>query len=262
VISRLIGRDGAVIHVRERGAGPAVMFGHSLGFDGDMWRAQVAALAPRYRTLAIDFRGHGRSVTEAPFDLDDLADDVAAVLDTLAIARVTYCGLSLGGMVGMRFALRYPERVAALALLNTSAEAEPPARRQVFEAYNERARGHADLEGAALMMTLMFSREFLIAQPQVTAPYREKLMRQDGGDGRYHAARAVLARSHILGELAAIQVPTLVIGSTGDTAVPAVHAQAIAEAIPNATLRILDGGHMSAVEQAGEGTKALVELLG
>jgi len=261
-IDHEISVDGASVFVRERGTGPAIVFGHSLGFDGDMWRAQVQALSDRFRTLAIDFRGHGRTTCAARFTLDDLADDVVHVLDMLGIERAVYCGLSLGGMVGMRLALRHPDRVTALALLNTSAEPEEPARRRMFEAYNESTRGRTpDAEGAALMMSLMFSREFVAAHAELAKLHHAKLLRPDFGDGRYYAARAVLARDDLRGDLPAIRVPTLVVGSTGDTAVPLVHARAIAAAIPNATLAILDGGHMSAVERADDVTRALGVLL-
>ena len=255
---RTIEIGGAVIHVADRGAGPAIVFGHSLGFDGEMWAAQVEELSPSHRTLAIDFRGHGKSTSTGPFTLDDLADDVARILDRLEIERAAYCGLSLGGMVGMRFALRHPSRAAALVLANTSCEPEEPARRQMFETYNEHARGREpDAQGTALMMSLMFSRELVAARPEVERVFRDKLFRPDRDDQRYHAARAVLARPDLCAELASLAIPTLVIGSTGDVAVPFVHARVLAAAIPRATLCELPGGHTSAVEHAPEFTAAI-----
>jgi pimeloyl-ACP methyl ester carboxylesterase len=262
VIQHTIERGPSLTCVRDHGNGPCMVFGHSLGFDGEMWEAQVDSLAGICRTLSFDFRGQGRSTTIGPFSLEDLADDVVHVLDVLDIDRAIFCGLSQGGMVGMRIALRHPERIAGLALLNTTAEAEDPARRELFEAYNEQMRGRtsADPQHVAMLMSLMFSRGFLSGRPAVASRFRDKLSAQ-GGDGLYYATRAVLERTDILKEIAAIAVPTLVIGSTEDTAVPPVHARAIASAITGAGLKLLEGGHMSAVEQTPAVNLALVELL-
>jgi 3-oxoadipate enol-lactonase / 4-carboxymuconolactone decarboxylase len=112
---RLEGPDGA----------PVVMFANSLGTTFDMWDAQAAALRDRYRVLRFDHRGH-RTVHE-------LAKDALALLDRLEIPRVSFCGLSLGGAVGMTIARRAPERIERLALCATALEFGPP------EQWHERA---------------------------------------------------------------------------------------------------------------------------
>jgi pimeloyl-ACP methyl ester carboxylesterase len=104
---RLEGPDGA----------PVVMFANSLGTTLEMWDAQTAALGGRYRVLRFDPRGHGRSPSPSgPYTVGELADDALALLDRLGIERVMFCGLSLGGAIGMTLALRAPERLERLVL--------------------------------------------------------------------------------------------------------------------------------------------------
>ena len=118
-------REGRRLFVATTGQGPPLMFGHSLTMDGEMWSAQVAALSDRFTCHCVDLHGHGGSAdVVGPYTLDDMADDLARVLDGLGLAQVGYCGLSMGGMVGMRLALRHPTRVASVALMNTTAEPE------------------------------------------------------------------------------------------------------------------------------------------
>src|SRR5919197_4765150 len=94
---------------------PVVMFGDSLGTTLAMWDDQAAALADQYRVLRFDMRGHGLSpAPPAPYTVDELADDALALLDRLGLPRVMFCGLSLGGAVGMTIAMRAPERLQRL----------------------------------------------------------------------------------------------------------------------------------------------------
>src|SRR6266567_3176228 len=107
---------------------PTVAFSNSIGSTLEMWDAQVAALAGRYRCLRYDARGHGRSDTvDAPATVDDLAADLAGLLAALGIGRAHVVGLSLGGMTAQAFALAYPERLDRLVLMATSARVASPA---------------------------------------------------------------------------------------------------------------------------------------
>ena len=93
-----------------------------------MWDPQVPALAERYRVVTYDTRGHGESPAPAgPYSLDDLVDDLVALLDEVGAERAHVAGLSLGGMTAMRLAAREPQRVDRLALLCTSAKPDPTA---------------------------------------------------------------------------------------------------------------------------------------
>ena len=121
-----IERQHQRIFYEETGSGPAIVLGHSLLCSGDMWEGQVPVLADSYRVINIDYRGHGQSSTvEHEFNLYDLVDDTLAILDELAIERAIWAGLSTGGMVALRAALKVPERVKAIVVADASAAAEP-----------------------------------------------------------------------------------------------------------------------------------------
>lgn len=251
--------DGCRLFIREEGKGFPIVLGHSLTFDHEMWEHQLARLAQKYRVIGVDFRGHGK--TSNPYGeitLDTLADDLARLVDHLQVERVGYCGLSMGGMVGMRLALRHPAKIAALALLNTTAEAEPDEVRVMYDKVNESSRfGEPNEATIAFVLQLMFSESFRQSHPEVTSKFHHKL-RHPNQEGTYWVARAVIHRESILDAIARIAAPTLVVVSDADNAVPSIYGENIAKQIPGASLeRIRGSGHMTAVERADEVTSLL-----
>jgi len=103
--------------------GRAIMLSHSLASDCSIWEPQVATFRARYRVLTYDIRGHGGTeAPSGPCSLDDLVEDAVALLDRLGIDKAHFVGLSLGGMVGQLFALRYPDRLLSLVLCDTASE--------------------------------------------------------------------------------------------------------------------------------------------
>jgi 3-oxoadipate enol-lactonase len=112
------------------GKGPAVVFSHGLLMDQSMFAPQVAALASRYRCISWDERGHRRTATDtlAPFTYYDSANDLVGLLDHLGVKRAVLAGMSQGGYLSLRCALKHPERVRALVLIDTQAGPEDPAK--------------------------------------------------------------------------------------------------------------------------------------
>ncbi|MDN5861203.1 MAG: alpha/beta fold hydrolase, partial [Pseudonocardia sp.] len=107
---------------------PVLVLSGSLGSTVEMWRPQVAALAGRFRIVRFDHRGHGRSpVPQGPYRIADLAGDALALLDRLGLGRVAWCGLSMGGMVGMYLGSEAPQRLTSLVLCCTTAHFPDPA---------------------------------------------------------------------------------------------------------------------------------------
>ncbi len=105
---------------------PLLMFSNSLGTDLSMWEPQMAAFSTHFRILRYDNRGHGKSTASpGPYSIDLLASDAIALLDELAEKTVLFCGLSMGGMVGMWLGWNYPDRIRRLALCNTAASLGP-----------------------------------------------------------------------------------------------------------------------------------------
>jgi pimeloyl-ACP methyl ester carboxylesterase len=111
------------------GAGEPILLAHAIGMDHRMWDDLAARLAPDFRVIRFDSRGHGRSPAPArPYTLLQMADDAVALLDRLGIAKAHWVGLSMGAMIGMAFALRHPGRLGRLVLANTTSYYGPEGR--------------------------------------------------------------------------------------------------------------------------------------
>ncbi|MGY1692497.1 3-oxoadipate enol-lactonase [Geodermatophilus sp. SYSU D01105] len=236
---------------------PVVVLSNSLGATRAMWDPQVPALAERFRVVTYDTRGHGSSPAPAgPYRLDDLVDDVVALLDRLGVRRAHVAGLSLGGMTAMRLAAREPDRVRRIALLCTSAKTEP----QGFldRAAAARSGGTAPLAPAVVSRWLTPS--FAAAHPDLVA--RLEAMIAGADDEGYAACCEVVAHLDLREELSRIGAPTLVVSGAEDPALPPDHQRAIAEGIPGAELvSVSPGAHLANLESPLEVTGALLAHL-
>jgi 3-oxoadipate enol-lactonase len=113
--------NGIEINYTIEGQGPWVVMSHSLACDRSMWDEQAQLLKARYRVLRFDTRGHGGSdAPDGAYTLDMLSDDLLGLLDGLSLEAPHFIGLSMGGMIGMTFALRHPGRFRSLVLCDTS----------------------------------------------------------------------------------------------------------------------------------------------
>jgi 3-oxoadipate enol-lactonase len=233
---------------------PVVVLANSLGAARGMWDPQVPALAERYRVVTYDMRGHGTSpAPSGPYTLDDLVDDLVALLDRLGADRAHVAGLSLGGMVGLRLAAREPARVHRLAALCTSAKTEP----QGFldRAAAVRANGTAPIAGTVVSRWL--TPTYAAEHPDLVA--RLEAMVAGCDDEGYAACAEVVAGIDLRADLARVAAPTLVISGADDLALPPAHQQAIAEGIAGAELlSISPGAHLANLERPPAVTDALL----
>jgi 3-oxoadipate enol-lactonase len=263
-------RDGATIHYTDTGT-PAdqpdartVFFGHGLLFSGWMFRPQITALADEYRCVAIDWRGQGESAaTKDGYDMDTLAEDAVALIESLDVAPVHYVGLSMGGFVGQRIAARRPELVRTLALLDTSAGPEDPDKVKHYKQLGRiyRFTGMRLLRKAVL--PIMFGPAFLAdtSKKPVIDEWQRRL-KASPRSGISKAVMGVADRLPIEDEISRIIAPTLVIVGTDDAATPPAKSQLITERIPDARLAQLpDCGHTSTLEQPDTVTRLLKALL-
>jgi 3-oxoadipate enol-lactonase len=220
----------------------------SLATTLELWDDNVAALTSRYRILRYDHRGHGRSpVPDGPYTVEELAEDALELLDQLGLERVSFCGLSLGGAVGMALALRAPERLERLTLGCTSAHFAPP-EKWVERAWIARADGLEPLVEATLER--WFTPGFRAARPEVVARLRDLILATPS-EG-YAACCEALAAWDARGRLGSIAVETLVIAAADDPSTPPEQLAAIAEEIPGAELVLVpDAAHLVSVEQPG-----------
>jgi pimeloyl-ACP methyl ester carboxylesterase len=263
-------RNGAVIHYLDTGA-PAgradaatVFFGHGLLFSGWMFHPQIAELQTEYRCVAIDWRGQGESAaTQDGYDMDTLADDAVALIESLGIAPVHYVGLSMGGFVGQRIAARRPELIRSLSLLDTSAGPEDPENvsRYKLLGWIYRLTGITPLRKA--VRPIMFGPTFLAdASRKPLIEEWERRLARSPRSGIRKAVIAVAERKPVEDEIGRIQAPTLVLVGVDDAATPLAKAQRIAELIPGARLATLpDCGHTSTLEASDTVTGLLRDFL-
>jgi 3-oxoadipate enol-lactonase len=239
---------------------PVLMLGNSLGTSRAVWDLQAAALATRFRLLRYELPGHGGSAAPAgPYSIEQLGAGVLALLDEHGIERAAYCGISLGGMIGMWLAANSPDRIAALGLVCTSAHL-PPASGWLARIDQVRAGGMGLVREQSLMR--WFTPEFVRREPDLVAAFGADLERTDvSGYAGCCAAIAEMDQRPLLG---AIVAPTLVICGAEDPATPPAHGALIASAIREGQLRVIRrAAHLANVAASGEVTNRLLgHLLG
>ena len=240
-----------------RGVAPLLVLANSLGTRQQLWGRQLPELTERFRVLTYDHPGHGASALPTePCTVEAFAHGLLRLLDELALERVSVCGTSLGGMVGMSLALEAPERVERLVLSCTSAYLGPP------DGWTERARA-VRAEGMAAIADAVvvrwFTSDLAREQPETVARFRAMLVGTppEGYARCCEALAAWDARERI----AAISVPTLVIAGAEDPATPVEHARFLASRIPDARLLVLErAAHLANVERAEEFTNVVLGL--
>jgi 3-oxoadipate enol-lactonase len=233
---------------------PVVVLSNSLGATRAMWDPQVPALAERFRVVTYDTRGHGESPTPAgPYRLDDLVDDLGALLDEVGAERAHVVGLSLGGMTALRLAAREPDRVHRLAVMCTSAKPDPTP--FLDRAAAVRSGGTAPLAPAVVGRWL--TPAFAADHPDLVA--RLEAMIATADDEGYAACCEVVASVDLRADLGRITAATLVISGWEDQALPPAHQQAIVDGIPDAELvTVSPGAHLANLEQPLQVTGALL----
>lgn len=231
---------------------PPLVLAGSLGSTVEMWRPQLAELTQRFRVIRIDHRGHGRSPDPGGPSprIADLAQDCLAVLDGLGVDQVAWCGLSLGGMVGMYLGSEHPTRLTSLTLCCTTAHFSDP------QPWLDRIAGVAAGGTGSIadaVVARWFTPAWARAHPDVVADCRG--MVAGASDTGYAACcAAVVAWDHV-DRLPAVAVPTLVIAGADDLATPVdPHARTLAADIPGARLETISGAHLATIESAAQAT--------
>ena len=255
---------GAEIHYEDSGgSGEPIVFSHGLLMDTRLFAAQTAALRDRYRCIAYDHRGQGRSTGgRQRYSMDVLADDAAQLIQTLGAAPCHFVGLSMGGFVGIRLAARRPELIRKLVLIDTAADPEPRANKPKYAAMElvTRIFGRRILIGA--VMKIMFGRTFLKdpARAGERDEIRERFIALEQEPTRW-ALDSVVQRLPVDELLPRIKAPTLVMWGAEDVAIVRNRAHGLM-AIPGAQwVEIAGAGHSSTLEQPAATTAAIEAFL-
>lgn len=258
-----IERDGVRIAYRVEGstdaARPWLVFSHSLACDHTMWDPQMAEFAD-FRILRFDTRGHGKSGAPAgEYSLEALADDLKAVLDAVSIRRCHFVGLSMGGMIGQQFLLKYPARFSTVTLADTTSR-YPAESRVVWE--ERLALVHSRGMDAIVPSTL---------ERWFTAPFRDSHPEEVGRIGKlirstpvagYAGCAQGISRINLTARLRDIDCPALVIVGDSDLGTPRSMSEEIVQAMPRSRLHVIPGAaHLSSVEQPAEFNRVLRQFL-
>ena len=243
------------------GSGLPVVFLHAFPLNRTMWDPQVSALVAECRCIAMDFRGLGDSADAEPYTIDRYADDVAGLLDTLQIERAVIVALSLGGYVAFALWRRHRQRVRALVLADTRAEADS------IEAANRRRELMvvAETQGSTAVANMQISglvgKTTRDKRPDIfDATHR--MMAQAPAAGIIGGLEAMLHRPDSTPTCATIDVPTLVIVGEEDVLTPPKEARRLHELIVGSRLEVLrQAGHLSNIERPAAFNTVVSEFL-
>ena len=236
---------------------PVLVLSNSMGTTTAMWDDQLGALGRRFRVLRYDHRGHGGAdPPPGPYRMEQLGGDLLGLLDQLGLERVSFCGLSLGGMVGMWLAANAPERVERLALCCTSAKVDPSP--YLERAAKVRAGGTGSVTGE--VVERWFTPGFRERAPETVARAVAMLLATPA-EGYAGCCEAIAAMDLRPG-LGSITAPTPVLAGGDDPATPPPHAEAIVAAIPAARLEVVAGAaNLANIEQPERVTRLLLDHL-
>lgn len=246
---------------RGRGRDPVLLLVHGFPLDHRLWQAQLSGLASQAWVIAPDLRGFGRSeLGTAPLAMEQHADDMAALLDRLGVARAVVAGLSMGGYIAFAFWRRHPDRVRSLVLADTRAEPDSVVARAGRDAAAQRVQEVGAATFAEEMLPKLLAPANLSA-PRIAAAARA-MMAAQSVPGIVAALAGLRDREDNRPTLPTISVPTLVLVGEEDTLTPPSDAAAMAGAIPGARLvTIPKAGHLSPLENPRAVNAALREFL-
>jgi pimeloyl-ACP methyl ester carboxylesterase len=253
--------QGTKIYWDEVGAGAPLLLIMGLGYPSSAWHRTRPTLSEKYRTIALDNRGVGRSdMPPGPYSIALMASDAAAVLDAVEVESAHVFGISMGGMIAQEFALQYPARVRSLILGCTAAGGASAVPCEPDATYMLMSRGHMSPEDAAQA-----------AVPFIYHPNTPRKLIEEDLDVRrpwfpkreaYNAQLQGIIAFESYSRLSQISSPTLVIHGESDRLVPAGNGKAIAQKIPGAKLILLpQASHIFTTDQPEAANRAILEFL-
>jgi 3-oxoadipate enol-lactonase len=252
--------NGVQIEYDIQGEGPWVVMSHSLACTSAMWDEQAQALKSKHKVLRFDTRGHGGSDAPAEaYTLDMLADDLHGVLSKLGVTNPHFVGLSMGGMIGMTYALKYPRAFKSLVLCDTSSRV-PPDAKPVWEERIKIATEQGMEPLVEPTLKRWFTEPFLAKRSSVVD--RVAGMIRSTPPSGYAGCCHAIPQVNLTDKLGAIQCPVQVIVGDKDIGTPVAMSEAIHRAIPSSELVIIpDASHLSNVEQPAAFNAALLKFL-
>lgn len=261
----LLDVNGTQLFVESFGDGSeTVLLLHSLFFSGEMYAPQIDRLSQSRRCVTIDWRGQGRSASPlSGYDVDNLCNDVLAVMDALEMPHAHWVGMSVGGVVGIRVAAQFPSRVLSLAIGGASAEAEPAEKLAKYEELLLKGFAQDPESVVDNIMKIIYGAPFLTDPKFRRQAEREReLILSNNGPELARACAPILRRVDCRHLLEHIECPTSVFVGELDHANPPEKSKVIADGVKGAVLTIFRSvGHQPNVEAPEQLTKYLADHL-
>ena len=255
--------NGGELHWREVGAGDPVLFIHGYPFDSSLWDAQLSAVPEGWRFIAPDLRGFGKTppLGKGPLTMDTLADDMIAVLDHLGVKQAVICGLSMGGYVALSLVARHPDRVRALVLVATRANADGPETQKNRHALAVKARREGAQPVIASMLPKLVSAHTRMRQPQLVDSVKA-MIEGTAPETLARALEGMATRKDYTDLLSRITAPTMVVRGELDEIIPAGDMELIARTVRGARHEVIAlVAHLPNVEASDVFNKTLVQYL-
>ncbi len=252
---------GIEIAYDDVGAGPAILFLHGFPFNRSMWREQIDLLSPEFRVVAPDLRGHGESTVTPQATVDEMAQDVVALLDALHIEEAVICGLSMGGYVTLALYRLFPARARALVLADTRAVADTAEGKLTREQQAQKVMQEGMATSADSMLAKLVAPATVTKRPEVVSRVRAMILKTDPA-GAAAAQRGMAERPDRTDLLSLIKVPTLIICGELDQLTPVAESERMHRLIDGSQLAVIgDAGHMSNLEQPEHFNRVLTAFL-
>lgn len=253
--------NGQTIHYAEGGRGLPLVLVHGFPLDNRIWGGQLAGLSDKYRVIAPDLPGFGKSRSTRPFTMESLADDLHAFLKQIKALPCALAGLSMGGYMSFAYERKYPTDLKALILVDTKAEADTPDGKAGRNKMIETVRTSGAPAVAAAMLPKMLAPDAQQTRPQLVQQAKT-IMESCPPLTTEHALIAMRDRPDFRDCLRSIAEPTLILVGEHDAITPPAVAQAMQKEIPHSQLVIIKGaGHLAPMEQPEQVNQALRQFL-
>ena len=236
---------------------------HGFPFNREMWDPQIEALQKRFRVIAYDLRGHGRSgAGDGQYTLEFFVDDLLGLLDHLKIERAVLCGLSMGGYIALRTVERNPERVRGLILADTQAKADSNEAKLKRAAAIKSVKANGVKDYAEAFVKSVFAPQTFTNNKPAIEKIR-RIIEANSPLGICGALLALASRTETTEALYSIKVPTLILVGEHDALTPLSASQEMHNKIPNSEIHVIaNAAHLSNLESSEEFNKHLLDFLG
>lgn len=244
------------------GTGPPIVLIHGYPFNRSLWTEQTEALNSKYRVVAPDLRGFGESdSSEGTATMARMAEDVAALMDALAIEQAVIGGLSMGGYVALAFARMFPARVKALVLADTRAQADSEEGKQTRHQQAEKALSEGMAGIADAMLPKLLTPDTVSKRPELVKRVRDMMLKTKPG-GAAAALLGMAERDDQTEFISSIRVPALILVGREDAITPVADSEKMQSRIEGSRLVVIENaGHVSNLEQTEQFNDALLGFL-